>query len=129
MVAQSVAVMRQARALTPTRRVPVRSPAPVQMPRPPAPAPRRPAPAPVLQPPAIVLTLRPPAEVTEMGLASLTGLDAPPVGALEQNIFYVNQVMQFGKLLAVLRDAVAPARAIASSGTRKVRSTASASSR
>jgi hypothetical protein len=49
------------------------------------------------------LTLRPPAEVTEMGLASLTGLDAPPVGALEQNIFYVNQVMQFGKLLAVLQ--------------------------
>ena len=49
------------------------------------------------------LTLRPPAEVTEMGLASLTGLDTPPVGALEQNIFYVNQVMQFGKLLAVFQ--------------------------
>lgn len=49
------------------------------------------------------LTLRPPAEVTEMGLASLTGVDTPPVGALEQNIFYVNQVMQFGKLLAVLQ--------------------------
>ena len=49
------------------------------------------------------LTLRPPAEVTEMGLASLTGIDTPPVGALEQNIFYVNQVMQFGKLLAVFQ--------------------------
>ncbi len=49
------------------------------------------------------LTLRTPAEVTEMGLASLTGLDTPPVGALEQNIFYVNQVMQFGKLLAVFQ--------------------------
>ena len=49
------------------------------------------------------LTLRPPAEVTEMGLATLTGLDTPPVGALEQNIFYVNQVMQFGKLLAVFQ--------------------------
>ena len=49
------------------------------------------------------LTLRPPAEVTEMGLAALTGLDTPPAGALEQNIFYVNQVMQFGKLLAVFQ--------------------------
>ena len=50
------------------------------------------------------LTLRPPAEVAEMGLASLTGIDTPPVGALEQNIFYVNQVMQFGKLLAVFQQ-------------------------
>jgi hypothetical protein len=50
------------------------------------------------------LTLRPPAEVTEMGLATLTGLDTPPVGALEQNIYYVNQVMQFGKLLAVFQQ-------------------------
>jgi hypothetical protein len=50
------------------------------------------------------LTLRSPAEVTEMGLATLTGLDTPPVGALEQNIFYVNQVMQFGKLLAVFQQ-------------------------
>jgi hypothetical protein len=49
------------------------------------------------------LTLRPPAEVAELGLASLTGLDTPSVGALEQNIFYVNQVMQFGKLLAVFQ--------------------------
>jgi hypothetical protein len=49
------------------------------------------------------LTLRPPAEVAEMGLASLTGLDTPPAGALEQNIFFVNQVMQFGKLLAVFQ--------------------------
>jgi hypothetical protein len=49
------------------------------------------------------LTLRPPAEVTEMGLAALTGLDTPPAGALEQSIFYVNQVMQFGKLLAVFQ--------------------------
>jgi hypothetical protein len=49
------------------------------------------------------LTLRPPAEVTEMGLATLTGLDTPPVGAIEQNIYYVNQIMQFGKLLAVFQ--------------------------
>jgi len=49
------------------------------------------------------LTLRPPAEVTEMGFARLTGLDTPPVGALEQNIYYINQVMQFGKLIAVFQ--------------------------
>ncbi len=49
------------------------------------------------------LTLRPPAEVTEMDFAKLTGLDAQPIGALEQNIFYVNQVMQFGKLLAIFQ--------------------------
>jgi hypothetical protein len=49
------------------------------------------------------LTLRPPAEMTEMGLATLTGLDTPAVGAIEQNIYYINQVMQFGKLLAVFQ--------------------------
>ncbi len=56
------------------------------------------------------LTLRPPEEVAEMGLASLTGLDTPPLGALEQNIFYVNQVMQFGKLLAVFQQHPSDAR-------------------
>jgi hypothetical protein len=50
------------------------------------------------------LTVRTAAEATEMGLATLTGLATPPVGALEQNIFYVNQVMQFGKLLAVFQQ-------------------------
>ncbi|MET0631373.1 MAG: hypothetical protein ABWY92_10975 [Xanthobacteraceae bacterium] len=49
------------------------------------------------------MTVRSPAEVAEMGLAALTGLDTPSVGALEQNIFYVNQMMQFGKLLAVFQ--------------------------
>ena len=49
------------------------------------------------------LTVLSPAEVAELGLAKLTGLDTPPVGALEQSIFYVNQVMQFGKLLAVFQ--------------------------
>jgi hypothetical protein len=49
------------------------------------------------------LTLRPPAEVTEMGFASLTGLDTAPIGAIEQNIYFINQVMQFGKLLAVFQ--------------------------
>jgi len=49
------------------------------------------------------LTLRSPDEVAELGLAALTGLDTPSIGALEQNIYYVNEVMQFGKLLAVFQ--------------------------
>src|SRR5207248_7176193 len=34
------------------------------------------------------LALRSPAEVTELGLTNLTGLDTPSVGAIEQNIDY-----------------------------------------
>jgi hypothetical protein len=49
------------------------------------------------------LTVVSAAEVGERGLAKLTQLDTPPVGALEQSIFYVNQVMQFGKLLALFQ--------------------------
>ena len=33
----------------------------------------------------------------------LTGLDQPVAGALEQNLFFVNQIMSFGKLLAVFQ--------------------------
>jgi hypothetical protein len=50
------------------------------------------------------LTLRSPAEMNELGLAALTALDASPLGAIEQNIFWINQVMQFGKLLAVFQQ-------------------------
>ncbi len=35
--------------------------------------------------------------------AELTGLDAPITGAIEQSIFSVNQMMQFGKFLAVFQ--------------------------
>jgi hypothetical protein len=49
------------------------------------------------------LTVLSAAEVGELGLAKLTQLDTTPAGALEQSIFYVNQVMQFGKLLAVFQ--------------------------
>jgi hypothetical protein len=49
------------------------------------------------------LTVLSAAEVGELGLAKLTQIDTQPVGALEQSIFYVNQVMQFGKLLAVFQ--------------------------
>jgi hypothetical protein len=45
----------------------------------------------------------PPEEVERAGFDKLTGLDAPVAGVLEQTIFHVNQVMQFGKLLAVLQ--------------------------
>jgi hypothetical protein len=49
------------------------------------------------------LTVLSAAEVEELGLAKLTMLDTPPAGALEQSIFYINQVMQYGKLLAVFQ--------------------------
>jgi hypothetical protein len=50
-----------------------------------------------------------PSDRDEPGLIKLTERDAPIVGVLEQNIFYVNQVMQFGKFLAVLqRDPANP---------------------
>jgi hypothetical protein len=42
-------------------------------------------------------------DVDEAGLKKLTGIDAPIAGVLEQNMFYVNQVMRFGKLLAVFQ--------------------------
>jgi hypothetical protein len=45
-----------------------------------------------------------PAEVTAAGLNKLTGLDTPAAGALQQSIFHVNQVIQYGKLLAVFQQ-------------------------
>ncbi len=44
-----------------------------------------------------------PADVDQTGLQELTALDAPIVGVLEQNIFYVNQIMRFGKFFAVFQ--------------------------
>ena len=47
----------------------------------------------------------PPAkDIDRAGLLKLTALEAPVAGVLEQTIFSVNQVMQFGKLLAVLQE-------------------------
>jgi len=43
------------------------------------------------------------ADLDQSGLQELTGLDTPVGGALEQDIFYVNQIMKFGKLLAVFQ--------------------------
>jgi len=45
----------------------------------------------------------PAADIDQAGLKELTGLDTPVAGLLEQNIFYVNQIMKFGKLLAVFQ--------------------------
>jgi hypothetical protein len=42
-----------------------------------------------------------PSEADEASLKQLTGLDTPITGVLEQNIFFVNQIMQFGKFIAI----------------------------
>jgi len=42
-------------------------------------------------------------DIDQAALAKLTHIDAPVAGALEQTLFDVNQVIQFGKLLAVLQ--------------------------
>jgi hypothetical protein len=44
-----------------------------------------------------------PSDLDQAGLQDLTGLATPIAGALEQNIFYVNQIMKFGKFFAVLQ--------------------------
>jgi hypothetical protein len=44
-----------------------------------------------------------PGEFDEPSLQKLTGLDTPITGVLEQNIFWVNQIMQFGKFIAVVQ--------------------------
>lgn len=49
------------------------------------------------------LRVLPPEAIDQAGLAALTGLEAPVSGVLEQSLFDVNQVMQFGKLLAVVQ--------------------------
>jgi hypothetical protein len=50
-----------------------------------------------------------PGDLDQSGLAKLTGIDGPVTGAIEQNIFHVNQVMQFGKLLIVFQQDAADA--------------------
>jgi hypothetical protein len=44
-----------------------------------------------------------PADVDQPGLQQLTTLDTPIAGVLEQNIFYVNEIMKFGKFFAVFQ--------------------------
>jgi hypothetical protein len=50
------------------------------------------------------LRVVPAQELNQTGLATLTGINSTVTGALEQSIFYVNQVMQFGKFLAVFQQ-------------------------
>jgi hypothetical protein len=45
-----------------------------------------------------------PADIDQSGLQQLTKLDTPVDGALEQEIFHVNQIMKFGKFFAVFQD-------------------------
>jgi hypothetical protein len=45
-----------------------------------------------------------PADVDQAGLQQLTKLSTPIAGVLEQDIFYVNQIMKFGKFLAVFQN-------------------------
>lgn len=49
------------------------------------------------------LRLLAPADVDGEALKKLTGVNTPVAGVLEQNMFYVNQVMRFGKLIAVFQ--------------------------
>ena len=42
-------------------------------------------------------------DIDEAGMRKLTGVDTPVVSVLEQNMFYINQVMRFGKLVAVVQ--------------------------
>jgi hypothetical protein len=44
------------------------------------------------------------ADLDQAGLQDLTGMTTPVAGVLEQDIFYVNQIMKFGKLLAVFQN-------------------------
>ncbi len=44
-----------------------------------------------------------PADLDQPGLQQLTTLDTPISGALEQDIFYVNEIMKFGKFFAVFQ--------------------------
>ncbi len=49
------------------------------------------------------LRVVPTAEIDDAGYRKLTGIDSAVAGALEQNIVHVNEVMQFGKFLAVFQ--------------------------
>jgi hypothetical protein len=44
-----------------------------------------------------------PAEIDETVMKKLTNIDAPVSGVLEQSVFYVNQIMQFGRFVAVFQ--------------------------
>ncbi len=49
------------------------------------------------------LSARSPAELDEAALQDLTALNTPVAGVIEQNIFFVNQIMKFGKFFGVFQ--------------------------
>jgi len=49
------------------------------------------------------LSARSPVDLDQSGLQELTALSTTIAGVLEQNIFYVNQIMKFGKFFAVFQ--------------------------
>jgi hypothetical protein len=49
------------------------------------------------------LRVVPTAEIDQAGYRKLTGVDSSVAGAIEQNIVNVNQIMQYGKLLAIFQ--------------------------
>ena len=49
------------------------------------------------------LRVLPPQDIDQAALGRLSGVATPVAGALEESIFYVNQMMQFGKFLALLQ--------------------------
>ena len=58
-----------------------------------------------------------PGEFDEAGIQKLTGIDTPVVAVLEQNIFSVNQILRFGKFIAVVQPHPAKPDVTVTSGT------------
>jgi hypothetical protein len=59
------------------------------------------------------LRVLPPQDLPASELQALTGFSGPVTGALEENLFHVNQMMQFGKFLAVTQgDPADPGRTV-----------------
>ena len=55
------------------------------------------------------------AELDAAAITALTGIATPPTAALEQSMFHVNQVLRFGKLLAIVQPSPAdPGKSIVS---------------
>lgn len=56
-----------------------------------------------------------PGEIDAGAVSALTGIATPPAAALEQSMFHVNQVLRFGKLLAIVQPAPSdPAKSVVS---------------
>jgi hypothetical protein len=58
-----------------------------------------------------------PGEFDDAGIRKLTGIDTPVAAVLEQNIFSVNQILRFGKFMAVIQPHPANSQTTITSGT------------